>query len=130
MIPPAVMIAGFGCRAAATSESLRSALAIACGPHAPAAFAIPADRAPLLAPVAEALGVPLIPLAPDMIAAVATFTRSAASLAARGTGSVAEAAALAAAGPGARLIVTRHISSDRMATCAIAAAAPCPGTNA
>jgi cobalt-precorrin 5A hydrolase len=41
-------------------------------------------------------------------------------LAARGVGSVAEAVALAAAGPGARIVVARVISSDRMATCAIA----------
>ena len=35
-------------------------------------------------------------------------------------GSLAEAAALAAAGPGATLVVNRIISSDGMATCAIA----------
>ncbi|ENO84722.1 hypothetical protein C666_16775, partial [Thauera linaloolentis 47Lol = DSM 12138] len=40
--------------------------------------------------------------------------------AARGCGSVAEAAALAAAGQGARLLAIRHISPDRSATCAIA----------
>ncbi|HZV10809.1 MAG TPA: precorrin methylase, partial [Novosphingobium sp.] len=37
-----------------------------------------------------------------------------------GTGSLAEALALVAAGPGARLIAPRHISTDGMATAAIA----------
>ena len=37
-----------------------------------------------------------------------------------GTGSLAEAAALAAAGPGARLLAERVVSSDGMATAAIA----------
>jgi cobalt-precorrin 5A hydrolase len=39
----------------------------------------------------------------------------------RGVGSVCEAAALAAAGPGARLVVTRIMSADRHATAAAAA---------
>jgi cobalt-precorrin 5A hydrolase len=38
----------------------------------------------------------------------------------RGVGSVCEAAALAAAGAGARLVVTRQVSSDRNATAAAA----------
>ena len=39
-------------------------------------------------------------------------------------GSVAEAAALAAAGPGARLLAPRMISADRMASCALAMSLP------
>ena len=46
------------------------------------------------------------------------LTRSAASLAAAGTGSAAEAAALAAAGPGARLLGPRIVLGP--VTCAIA----------
>jgi cobalt-precorrin 5A hydrolase len=38
----------------------------------------------------------------------------------RGVGSVCEAAALAGAGPGARLVVTRMVSADRHATAAAA----------
>jgi cobalt-precorrin 5A hydrolase len=38
----------------------------------------------------------------------------------RGVGSVCEAAALAAAGAGARLVVTRIVSADRHATAAAA----------
>ena len=60
---------------------------------------------------------------PDLVAALtaqATSTQSPASRASRGTGSVAEAAALAAAGPGARLLSPRVISADGRATCALA----------
>ncbi|WP_294391398.1 cobalamin biosynthesis protein [uncultured Sphingomonas sp.] len=120
-----MIIAGFGCRAGATPASLRSALALT-GARDVTALAAPSDRAHLLMPVAEALGLTLIPLAPDILSGVETPTRSPTSLATRGTGSVAEAAALAAAGPGARLLVTRRIAPDRMATCAIAAASSCP----
>jgi cobalt-precorrin 5A hydrolase len=51
-------------------------------------------------------------------AAPGVRTRSARSLAAHGVGSVAEAAALAAAGPGSRLILERIASPS--ATCALA----------
>ncbi|GAA0747844.1 precorrin methylase [Sphingomonas sp. ABOLD] len=114
-----MIVAGFGYRSGATAASLRSALALAQTGAPPVTHvATLADKLPLLA----ALGLPTIVV--DAVAGVATPTRSPASLAARGTGSVAEAAALAAAGPGARLLVTRQISPDRMATCAIAEGAP------
>ncbi len=118
-----MIVAGFGCRARATPASLGAALAAALaatGRDRPDALAIPADRAALLEPLAARLGVPLIPVAADVLAGVVTPTNSLASLIARGTGSVAEAAALVAAGPGARLIVSRRIDPDRLATCAIA----------
>ncbi|MBJ6121723.1 cobalamin biosynthesis protein [Sphingomonas mollis] len=116
----AVIVAGFGCRAAVDITSLHDALAAAWAGKPVSALAAPADRCPLVEPLARALGVPLIAISPDRIGAADTPTRSPVSLHRRGTGSVAEAAALAAAGPDARLIVTRHISSDAMATCAIA----------
>lgn len=47
-------------------------------------------------------------------------TRSERVLRQRGVGSVCEAAALAAAGAGARLVVTRRVSADRNATAAAA----------
>lgn len=111
-----MVIAGFGCRAEATAESFRSALA-ATGMR-PDALAVPADRAAVIAPFAEGMAVHTI--ATDLLQGIDTPTRSTVSLAARGVGSVAEAVALAAAGPGARIVVARVISSDRMATCAIA----------
>lgn len=110
-----MIVAGFGYRSGATLDSLRAALALAQAGSCPVTHvaSVP-DKLPLLA----GLGLPMI--AAEALETIETPTRSAASLAARGTGSVAEAAALAAAGPGARLLVTRCISPDRMATCAIA----------
>ena len=116
-----MIVAGFGYRTGATAASLRAALALAQTGHPPVtALAAPADKASLLASLAEALELPLIAVTPEALRPVETLTRSPASLAARGTGSVAEAAALVAAGEGARLLAPRHISPDRMATCAIA----------
>jgi cobalt-precorrin 5A hydrolase len=116
-----VIVAGFGFRRAATLAACEAALAQAeLGQRRVTALATLADKAPLLAPLAAARGIALIALLPERLAGVATPTRSPASLAAYTTGSVAEAAALAAAGAGARVIVRRTISPDRMATCAIA----------
>jgi cobalt-precorrin 5A hydrolase len=116
----AVIVAGFGCRAGAGVASLHDALR-AAWPDSPLwALAGPEDRVALLSRLAAILGLPVIPVAPEMLAGISTPTRSAISLAARGVGSVAEAAALAGAGNGARLLVTRQISADRMASCAIA----------
>ncbi len=113
-----MVIAGFGCRAEATHESFRSALA-ATGMR-PDALAVPEDRAAVIASFAEAERLPVHRIAADRLTGIDTPTRSAVSMAARGVGSVAEAVALAAAGPGARITIARVISSDRMATCAIA----------
>lgn len=110
-----MIVAGFGYRSGATLDSLRAALALAQAGAPPVTHvASVADKLPLL----RELGLPVI--AATGIAQVETPTRSPASLAARGTGSVAEAAALLAAGPGARLLGPRCISPDRMATCALA----------
>jgi cobalt-precorrin 5A hydrolase len=119
----AVIVAGFGYRSGADIASLRAALA-AAGGEAVDALAGPHSKALLLAELAEALALPFLPLAPEALAGVATPTRSSASLAAYGTGSVAEASALVAAGPGARLLSPRHISPDRLATCALAEGTP------
>ena len=68
----------------------------------------------------DALALPARAIPPAALCAQTTATCSARVLAERGTGSVAEAAALAAAGPGARLLGPRVFSSDRMASCALA----------
>lgn len=116
-----MIVAGFGLRAGTQLQSLVEALNAAQAGHPPvAALAVPEDRTALLHPLAELTGLPLVPVPPEAIAGAATATQSAASLAARGTGSVAEAAALAAAGPGAVLLAPRVVSGDRMATCALA----------
>lgn len=116
-----MIVAGFGFRSGAGLPSLRAALALAQQGLPPVThLATAADKVPALATLARALGLPLTGISPEALAGVSTRTDSAASRAARGTGSLAEAAALAAAGPGARLLTPRHISTDRMATCAIA----------
>lgn len=115
-----VIVAGFGFSTRATPASLDSALA-AAGPARVAALATLAGKAPALAPLAARLGVPVIAVEAPL---PVTPTQSAASLKARGAGSVAEACALAAAGPGARLIARRRVSADRLATCALAERPP------
>ena len=116
-----MIVAGFGFRKSVRLSSLRASLELARqGLPSVDALATPADKGPMLAPLAEAMRLPLIAVTPEALAAVPTLTNSPASLAARGTGSVAEASALAAAGAGAWLVTSRHVSPDRMATCAIA----------
>lgn len=118
----AVIVAGFGFRAAATADSLADALEMTGGSARIAALATVADKAeaaPFLS-FAAAAGLPIRSVDASALARQETATLSAASLATRGTGSVAEAAALAAAGPGARLISRRAASGDGMATCALA----------
>jgi len=116
----AVIVAGFGFSTRAGAASLRGAFDAACraAGHPPvAALATAADKAPALAPLARALGLPVLALTPPW---PATATDSAPSRAARGTGSLAEAAALKGAGPGARLLAPRVTAPDRLATCALA----------
>lgn len=124
MAGDAVIAAGFGFRASATPDSLADALDRAG--RAPTLLATAEDkaRAPAFRAFAQRLGLPALGIAPADLAAQATLTRSEASRAARATGSVAEAAALAAAGPGARLLGPRAVSGDGRATCALAQGTP------
>jgi cobalt-precorrin 5A hydrolase len=117
-----VIVAGFGFRGAATVQSLSDALSTAACGREVQAVATARDKAQtaVFESFAQALGVSVVPLDSPALAAVETVTYSPASQIARGTSSLAEAAALAAAGPGARLIVPRVVSDDRMATCALA----------
>ncbi|MCJ2189005.1 cobalamin biosynthesis protein [Novosphingobium sp. 2638] len=116
-----MIVAGFGFRHGAGLPSLRAAFVLAQQGRVPVTQLVTvSDKTAALAPLAALLGLPLTGVPADVLACAATLTRSAASLAAWGTGSVAEACALTAAGPGARLLGPRCISSDRMATCALA----------
>ena len=116
-----MIVAGFGFRTGADVAALRTALDAAQHGCAPVTtLAAPHDKLALVSDLAETLGLPVIAVAPDALQIPTTPTQSIASLEARQTGSVAEASALAAAGPGAQLLATRHISPDLMATCAIA----------
>lgn len=132
-----MMVAGFGFRRGATLASLRDALAQALevtqpatSAHAITLLAAAQDKAeaPCLRSLVSDLGLPLCVVAPDQVANTPTLTNSAAVRALRGTGSTAEAAALAIAlmhsGPGAKLLHPRAVSTDRLASCAIATLAP------
>ncbi len=115
-----MIVAGFGFRAAATRASLQDALNRA-GAGADV-FATAADKASTseMVEFGDNHGVHVIGIEGDVLAMQTTLTKSQASEVARNTGSVAEAAALAAAGPGAKLLAARVVSTDRLATCALA----------
>ena len=116
-----MIVAGFGFRSGTCPVSLRQAFALAQqGQPGVTHLATADDKLAALTALGEALDLPLIGVTAEALAAVSTATHSVSSLAARNVGSVAEASALAAAGAGAILLAPRHISPDRMATCAIA----------
>jgi cobalt-precorrin 5A hydrolase len=115
-------IAGIGFRETAGIDSLRSALMSAGGADGVTALATAAEKADALALVALAaeLHLPIRAITSGALAAVETETWSKRVAARFGTGSLAEAAALVAAGPAARLLGPRAVSADGMATAAIA----------
>ncbi|WP_375230682.1 cobalamin biosynthesis protein [Roseobacter sp. S98] len=117
-----MIVAGFGFRSTVTVADLRAALGAAGSDRPVDALATVADKATTDAFVrfAAAENLDIIPVDADALARQQTLTQSAVSDAARGTGSVAEAAALAAAGHRARLLAPRVVSADRTATCALA----------
>ncbi|MEX0350281.1 MAG: cobalamin biosynthesis protein [Paracoccaceae bacterium] len=117
-----MIVAGFGFSSAATAESLHDVYHRAAGGHFVTALATAQDKAahPALTAFAAKLHLPVLGIPAPDLGAARTLTQSRRSATERGTGSVAEAAALAAAGPDARLIAPRHISTDRLATCAVA----------
>ncbi|WP_417244879.1 cobalamin biosynthesis protein [Celeribacter sp.] len=119
---PAGVIAGFGFRTGASVQSFEDALAQAAQGREVTAIATLSDKAatPAFADFIRATGLPLYRVTQAEAQRMDTVTHSPASQAARQTGSVAEAVALAAAGRGARLSGVRVISQDRKATCALA----------
>ena len=115
-------VAGLGFRSSASVASLREALNAAGGAQGLAAVATVSDKADAAAlrALAQELGLPIRGIPAATLAKMETMTQSEQIADRFGTGSVAEAAALAAAGRGARLTSARRISQDRMATAAIA----------
>jgi cobalt-precorrin 5A hydrolase len=115
-------VAGLGFRKEATIESLRDALAAAGGALGLDALATATGKADAAVIVAFAreLGLAIKPVPAKILARIETSTHSRRVAAMFGAGSLAEAAALAAAGQGARLISERSISRDKTATAAIA----------
>ena len=117
-----MIVAGFGFTSRATAASLQDALSRTGMTDDVTLLATPVDKAMQDAILALSKDRRLLIKAiyPSKLEAVHTQTQSPLSRLLRKTGSVAEAAALAGAGAGAYLMVTRQISNDRMATCAIA----------
>jgi cobalt-precorrin 5A hydrolase len=123
------LVAGIGFRRGTGTEEILALVRRALGDAAPAGAALAGlatagDRAgdPAFTEAARALGVPGRGLGPDALAAADArcLTRSPRVEALRGVGSLAEAAALALAGPGGRLLGPRIASAG--ATCALARA--------
>jgi cobalt-precorrin 5A hydrolase len=126
----AMMIAGVGCRRGTSAAAIEAAIAAALARAGLASqrldvlatAAFKGDE-PGIAAAAAARGVPLIYVAQadlERAGGRATHSRRVARLI--GVGSVAEAAALAAGGPAARLVVPRIAIGP--ATCALAETAP------
>jgi cobalt-precorrin 5A hydrolase len=123
----AMIVAGVGCRKAASAADIEAAIATALAQtglarDALALLATSADKGAEsgIAQAAASLGVPLVLVSSEDLAAAGarTLTRSARVLALAGVPSVAEAAALAAAGEAARLLAPRTTHGG--AACALA----------
>jgi len=128
-----MIVAGVGCRRGATAPDIEAAIRAAlerAGIAASALDCIATAASKRAEPGIKAaaanfgLTIVLVPRAELEAAAPRAATHSARVLALTGTPSVAEAAALAAAGPSARLIATRLVSGA--ATCALAASETAP----
>ena len=126
IVGEAMIIAGIGCRKGTPAAEIENALyaALVRAGLDRAALGMLATSAaketePGIAGVAAALGVPLVIVAPADLEAAGerVATQSERVLALAGVPSVAEAAALAAGGPAARLIVPRIVVGA--ATCAL-----------
>jgi cobalt-precorrin 5A hydrolase len=119
-----MIVAGFGFRSRVTLAALQDALQRAGGAGGVTHLATLAAKVEGLHPLGRLLDLPVVALEAQALQGVPTLTRSSRVEAMFGTGSVAEAAALAAAGPGARLRGPRAVSGDGTATAAIAEGQP------
>ncbi|MGP8290886.1 cobalamin biosynthesis protein [Vreelandella zhanjiangensis] len=121
---PALTIAGFGFRQQATRASLAQALDQLMAEYGPIdRLAAAHSMLPLVQALGSTLNIPVIGVPDAALPSATTLTHSAYSLREKGTGSVAEAVALLAAGHGARLLGPRTVSDDRKATAAVATTA-------
>lgn len=114
---------GIGCRQQASMASLQDVLTqLDCKQGSFAAMATSLSRSThsSLMKLAVELELPLLGISPELLAGQCTHTQSIRQQALFGTGSLAEAAALAAAGADGQLLVTRRVSADGMATAAVA----------
>ncbi len=118
-------VVGIGFRSAASLSSLQDALQKALGETdggAVDALVTEAAKARenVFRELAQVMRIPGMGVTQTDLAQMLTPTQSQRIQDKFGTGSLAEAAALVAAGPGARLLAERVTSSDGMATAAIA----------
>ncbi len=124
MTPPLLAI-GIGCKSGVSTEAVVKLVEAACSKidgMPTALFTVDEKRnEPALAEAAAHFGLPLVFLQRAALKAASsrTITKSARVLALFGVPSIAETAALAGAGQGAQLLLTR-IAADNV-TCAIAA---------
>jgi cobalt-precorrin 5A hydrolase len=122
------LIIGLGFRDEASAQSIGEVVtnvaADSAMPGVASVLAVLEDKAahPSLVAAARAAHLPIETVAADAMrqADARVATRSERVEKHRGVGSVCEATALAAAGEGARLVVTRTVSADRHATAAAA----------
>ena len=128
-----MIVAGVGCRKGVRAADIEAAIAAAFDRAGVAtsqlrliATSAAKGGEPGIVAAASAIGVPLalIPLGDLAAAGIRATTRSERVMALAGVPSVAEAAALAAGGPDARLIVPRIAVGP--ATCALAATGAAP----
>ncbi|WP_172118249.1 cobalamin biosynthesis protein [Halomonas hibernica] len=120
----ALKVVGFGFRQQATLESLEQALDQLIAEYGPVdQLAAARSMLPLVEALGSARNTPVMGVADAALESVTTLTHSAYSLREKGTGSVAEAVALLAAGSGAQLLGPRTVSNDRKATAAVATTA-------
>ena len=128
-----MIVAGIGCRAGAPARDIEAALAAALAQVrlSPSALDISATSSAkssepgiVAASAARRARLIAVPQAELAAAGARVVTRSARVLAVTGVPSLAEAAALAAAGPDARLVVARVVVGS--ATCALATAGDGP----
>jgi cobalamin biosynthesis protein CbiG len=128
-----MIVAGIGCRRGAAAHDVEAALRAALAHAGLSAAALDAiatiagkNGEPGITNVAKKFGVPVMSVPQNELKAASDHaaTRSARVLALTGVPSVAETAALAAAGPQARLLAARRIVGG--ATCALAASGDTP----
>jgi cobalt-precorrin 5A hydrolase len=117
-----MIVAGIGCRTGVTAAAVLALLRVAMQTAAPDALAVPAFRRaePGLGEAATRLNLPILWVERDALKGEQgrCLTRSARAEAEVGLSCVAEAAALSAAGAGARLILPRIAGGG--VTCALA----------
>jgi cobalt-precorrin 5A hydrolase len=128
-----MIVAGIGCRRGASAAAVETAIMAALAARglgtdrlAAVATSNSKGKEPGIKAAAAALGVPFVTVAQGELEAAGhgIATKSQRVLALTGVGSVAEAAALAAAGSGAQLVAQRVIVGA--VTCALAQSKPAP----